>query len=297
MDGMAGLYARLRGVTTLFDTADDEARFWRSAEWPGLELMQARWVRHSFPRHAHDCYTIGVNVTGRGAFDCRGRGHAAWPGTLNLIAPGEAHTGRASGARAWAYVDFYVDPDRMRALAEQAGVLGVPAFRSPSVHDPELARRFSRAFAEMTVMPSARLERESRLISALRTLLSRHAVVRWLAEPGERGEPRASARVRDYLRAHHAEEIPVTALAALVGWSPYHLIRVFHHDIGMPPHAYQNTLRVGAAQELLQRGTPIVEVAAACGFCDQSHMNRVFRRVLGTTPGRYSASGAIPSKT
>jgi transcriptional regulator GlxA family with amidase domain len=30
--------------------------------------------------------------------------------------------------------------------------------------------------------------------------------------------------------------------------------------------------------------TPLAEVAVACGFCDQSHMNRSFRAVLGRTP-------------
>jgi len=40
--------------------AKDEARFWRSGKWPGIELMRAHWVRHAFPTHFHDCYTIGI---------------------------------------------------------------------------------------------------------------------------------------------------------------------------------------------------------------------------------------------
>jgi AraC-like DNA-binding protein len=47
---------------------------------------------------------------------------------------------------------------------------------------------------------------------------------------------------------------------------------------------------VQRAVELLKRGRPAADVAAACGFCDQSHMSRTFRRFLGVSPSRYIAS-------
>lgn len=37
---------------------------------------------------------------------------------------------------------------------------------------------------------------------------------------------------------------------------------------------------------------PLPDVAASCGFADQSHMNRVFRKRVGQTPGQFRASGA-----
>src|SRR5262249_21164505 len=48
----------------------DQARFFRSDKWPGLELMQAYWVRHTFAKHFHDAYTIGINDYGAGSFHC-----------------------------------------------------------------------------------------------------------------------------------------------------------------------------------------------------------------------------------
>src|SRR6187401_754622 len=97
----------------LRNPADDDAWFSRPAQSPGLELMLARWVRHSFPKHGHDCFTIGINVAGGGVFDCRRDQRWARPGTLNLIAPEEIHTGRASTATGWTYVDFYVAPGQI----------------------------------------------------------------------------------------------------------------------------------------------------------------------------------------
>ena len=43
--------------------------------------------------------------------------------------------------------------------------------------------------------------------------------------------------------------------------------------------------RVERATVQLRASTaPLADIAAECGFCDQSHMNRAFRAVLGRTP-------------
>src|SRR5262249_29412598 len=86
----------------------DQAQFFRPHRWRGLELMRAHWVHHAFAKHFHDCYTIGINDRGAGCFECRHKNNNAWPDTLNLIAPGETHTGQARDGGGWIYRDFYV---------------------------------------------------------------------------------------------------------------------------------------------------------------------------------------------
>jgi AraC family transcriptional regulator len=45
-----------------------------------------------------------------------------------------------------------------------------------------------------------------------------------------------------------------------------------------------------AKRQLARRDIPLKVVAADCGFSDQSHMTRLFRRLLGTTPAEYRNS-------
>lgn len=72
--------------------------------------------------------------------------------------------------------------------------------------------------------------------------------------------------------AHHATEPPSTTFADVDGR------RDTMH------------LRVARARVLLAEGGRPIDVAHACGFCDQSHLNRWFRKTVGVTPRSYAAS-------
>jgi AraC-like DNA-binding protein len=131
------------------------------------------------------------------------------------------------------------------------------------------------------------LERESRLLGTILTLLSRHATAPAPAhEPGR--EPGAVERVRRYLHEHYAENPALGDLATLAGLSPYHLLRVFRRTTQLPPHAYLTQVRVAQARTLLAAGMPAVRVAVETGFTDQSHLTRHFKRAFGVTPGQYA---------
>jgi transcriptional regulator GlxA family with amidase domain len=46
--------------------------------------------------------------------------------------------------------------------------------------------------------------------------------------------------------------------------------------------------RIERAQEMLARSNlPLSEIALATGFSDQSHLARLFRQLVGTTPGQF----------
>ncbi len=81
-------------------------------------------------------------------------------------------------------------------------------------------------------------------------------------------------------------------LAADAGLSRFELVRRFGQQNGVTPHAFQTNLRVDRARGLLATGVPPAEVAAVCGFADQAHLSRVFKRAVGVSPGRYARAVA-----
>jgi AraC-like DNA-binding protein len=98
--------------------------------------------------------------------------------------------------------------------------------------------------------------------------------------------------VREYLQAHPGEPVQTAALAAMSGLTECHLIRAFHIEFGLPPHAYHLRLRLAVAAELLSHGLSVSTVAYECGFADQSHLSRKFKLVYGLTPAAWGTAAA-----
>lgn len=90
----------------------------------------------------------------------------------------------------------------------------------------------------------------------------------------------------DFLHELQHGELPVTTLARRAGVSLAHASRAFLRSHGMPPQLLRRELRCRQALALLAGDAPLVEVAAASGFSDQSHLNRTLRLATGTTPSR-----------
>jgi len=116
--------------------------------------------------------------------------------------------------------------------------------------------------------------------------------------PSSDGDGRAApyvAQARAFLDEHWVRNVSLDELAGFVGVSKFHLARRFTDAVGLPPHTYQNRLRVQHAMSMLRGGTSVQDAAVRTGFSDASHLCRHFKRFTGTTPGRF-ARGQEPSK-
>jgi len=100
----------------------------------------------------------------------------------------------------------------------------------------------------------------------------------------------------DHIESRLGENYKVSDLADLVGVSVSQLDRDFAALLGVPPRAYITKVRLETAAELLQTDSPIVEIAHACGYSDQSAFTRHFRRAMGQSPSQYRRSAAAASR-
>jgi AraC-like DNA-binding protein len=266
---------------------------WHDAVLIGLEVHHATYITHTFARHAHDYYVIGLIEAGVQSFAYRGGRQVTPAGDVFVIHPGEAHTGEAVSAGGYTYRTLYPPVALIqRAYSDIAGCeQGVPFFPTPVIHDGEVARCLRDLHLALT-SDGAPLEREARFLQVCALLITRYAEIR-PPEPAVGQERPAVQQVRHYLDEHFAQPVSLAELALLVGLSPYYVHRVFEREVGMPPHAYLESVRIREAQRLLAQGEPIAQVAAELGFSDQSHLTRRFTRLLGITPGHYLHSKKV----
>jgi AraC family transcriptional regulator len=120
--------------------------------------------------------------------------------------------------------------------------------------------------------------------------LLRHYAEVAFREPETRGRLSSiqCRRLTSYIEDNLDHAVTLAELAGVVGLSMFHFTRKFRSTFGCPPHVYVMRQRIEGAKRLLARPElPLKVVAAECGFSDQSHMTRVFRSLLDTTPAAY----------
>ena len=248
-----------------------------------LDLLTAHFDRHRYAPHAHAEFTVGVCVGGSEIIDYRGGRIRTGPGSIVVLAPGEAHTGGPAEREGYAYRAMYPAP----ALLTE-GTLAFPHFREPLLDDPELAAALRTTHSELSACPDL-LEAESRLPWLLAALARRHSTARPVCDTIPGADHIAHA-VRDRLADELQSPPSLANLAADLGLSRYQLLRAFRTTMGMPPYAWLAQHRVDRARGLLEAGRRPAEAAGLVGFADQAHLTRWFRRVLGVTPAAYRAS-------
>ncbi len=104
-------------------------------------------------------------------------------------------------------------------------------------------------------------------------------------------------RAMSYIRRHFTEKVSLEDVAEEVSLSPTYFSRLFKEEAGQSFKVYLNDLRIGEAKNLLAETViPLIDVAASVGFEDQSYFSRVFRNVVGISPGRFrrTADGRLP---
>jgi AraC-like DNA-binding protein len=95
------------------------------------------------------------------------------------------------------------------------------------------------------------------------------------------------------MRDHYQGPITNRQLARLAHMSVRAFERRFRGSFHLTPQKYLRKLRLRvASRALVHSRQTLAEVAARCGFADQSHFTRAFRRQFGRTPGDYRAEYA-----
>lgn len=109
-----------------------------------------------------------------------------------------------------------------------------------------------------------------------------------IKEPSQGLTRRQISRVTDFLLAHLDQDLSLPVLAQQADFSPYHFARLFHRTTGESPHQFVLRQRIERAKHLLtEADVPLAHVALACGFANQGHLTRVFKRSVGLTPALY----------
>lgn len=176
-----------------------------------------------------------------------------------------------------------------------------------AIHPLAARRLFGVRAGELTALSydgedvlGQRVPRLRERLRELRTWPARFAEIeRFLAAGSElttSGEtPRREVAVAWRYLAERGGSATVTELGRHTAMSSRQLGKLFERELGMGPKTVASLMRFDhvvaaiAAAVRAGRAPRMAEIAARCGFYDQSHLVREFRRFTDTTPGRFLA--------
>jgi len=100
--------------------------------------------------------------------------------------------------------------------------------------------------------------------------------------------PWQAKRVAEHISAHLDRPIALRELAGVARLSSSHFSRAFKGAFGQTPHTFIMIRRVERArQKMLDSQEPLSQIALSCGFSDQAHLARLFRRETGVAPSQW----------
>ncbi len=265
----------------------DQVRFWHAARFEEMECLAARFIDHHYPKHMHDTYSIGVIIAGAEEFHYKGQKYVAPAGSIAALDPHEAHDGypeKSSGG--FVYRMMYPSIDLMADIyRDLTGKDNLPFFSDVIYKNDQMAQRLLGLHAVLDQAHDS-LEQDSAFTQVFSEMVANHSDKKYdLRAVGCEGGPIALAR--QYLDDVYQDDVGLDDLAALTQLNRHYMIRAFKKEVGLTPHAYQTMRRVQVAKNKLAKGEQVIDVAIDCGFYDQSHLNRVFKKYHGITPGQY----------
>jgi AraC-like DNA-binding protein len=264
----------------------DRASFRSSPMFGGIDLMSARFARHSFAPHSHDELMIGVIHAGVKSFRCGRAREVAGPGSLSVVNPGEMHTGEPEDGRELAYAAFYVPEAALAAMFTRLD-RDCSIVRQPVIDDQDISQCLAAAH-RLAMAGNDAAGAEEAMISGVSLLFERYG-----ARPlvlSDAGSPKAVDRAVEFLQARACDHVSLEDASRASGVGLFHLIRLFQRHLGLTPYAYLTQVRIAKSRELLRLGEPVAQVALDVGFADQAHFTKRFKQLTGTTPALYAKS-------
>lgn len=238
------------------------------------EVVHPRQI--SVPKHSHELGHFQLLLGGSYLENCGGKDVVSRPMTISWHRPGITHKDEI-GARGGRFFMIEMHPHVIGQIRQFA-----------KLPEDFYARRSS------LVWLGCRLYHEFKNWQVCSELVAEGISLEMLAYSvrkqvsAEKRPPAWLLRVVEKLNEEFTGDFSTATLATEAGVHPVHLATVFRQFYRETMGEYVQKLRIAHALKLLlDKEIPLVEIAFSAGFSDQSHFTRVFKRLVGITPGAF----------
>ncbi len=226
---------------------------------------------------------LQYTLEGEGALIFEGKRHRLLPGDAMLLSVPQDHRYfLPPESHSWKFIHLsFQGVEALRIWDSQIAPAG-PVLKLPlnSHTVRKLFETVSILLGRQTVSPCA--------ASALAYSFLMEFASELGAASGSSGENRFVEKAEAFCMEHFPEDITAGDMADAAGCSRCYFTRLFRRVKGVPPARFLRELRLANAFRLLQfERMSVKQIAAECGFFDESHFCRTFRSKYGVTPDAF----------
>lgn len=254
-------------------------------EAPFVQIRQTLNSERSYESHAHSTLSIGFMIEGTTSFQTPKGSFLLKAGALAIIPPHTQHACNPIKGEKRSYIMVYLDTDfcaHIQAKLFQEATSLLPLI-TPLVYHKELFESFEKIITAL--LKSYDIVHINALKIWLETffwLYTNRAI--------STKTDKTLSDIAHFLENRMDEPLNLNELAKRFSYNPFVLLRHFKQTYGCTPKHYTLDMRIEYAKKLLREGSSLALCAQYCGFNDQSHFHRFFKRHTALTPKEYQVN-------
>ena len=240
-----------------------------------MRIVAQTWPKnfYSQPEEAHPIVEVLICKEGAGSILVEGEAHPVRAGDILYIPAGIRHADTCSEPRRNGILRF----DPVESLPNEFRIFHDPGRRLEQLYD--LA-------ADALLLPDQ--ENRAFAYSLGDTMLL--LLIGWCSEPRKESNSAVDAIDQLIRQRFNDADFDLTEEILRSGYSISYFRQLFHRQIGRPPQAQLNYVRIEFAKTQIQfygDSLPIKTISVNSGFQDPYYFSRVFKQLVGKSPSDY----------
>ncbi len=261
------------------------SKIWKNKDYNNIELLSASFKEFSFSKHWHDEFAIGLIEEGTEGLDLNGAKLNITKNNIVAINPGEVHTGFSASNNGWKYRMFYFDSNLIQSILSEYSIQNDTLLTNPNITNPYLFQNLLNLHHSLE-SEHFNLTRDSLLINTITELFEQYGNRKFNTKKHSK-DFLINKQIKEYLFDNFSQNISLEELSNLTNMNKYQLIRNFKKEYSLTPHQFLNYIKINKSKDFLCKGYSIIDTALECGFFDQSHLSRYFKKYTGVSPNIY----------
>lgn len=241
-----------------------------------LGFIRHKFRGHEFKKHFHITYSIGLIIDGVHKLKFEDEDIFLSSGEIKIVNPYDMHI--ADGKVHWEYLNFMPTQNLIEDIAQDLcdDFIDFDIRFSHNVKDKYATKLL------LNLFNSSGIEKDENLTIFISYILQNHALKKIKSVKCDKNIKKSI----EFLHENFLQNIDLKTIARKSNLSKYHFIKVFKQQIGITPHQYLLDLKIEHAKKLIKNKTSLSQTAYECGFSDQSHFIRIYKKIHGYTPNR-----------